>query len=113
MDNLNETLQLFLLSDRELRLKAEVKALKLLQDSKYDSYDKEFKRNFINSFCTTFINEIESNRENMAYTLLQNKYPKDVILKAGRITPTKLKEMDVLENSADIIMNYMKNNKGN
>ncbi len=110
MNNLDEAVQLFLLSDKDLRIKAEIQALKLLQDDKYNSYDKEFKDNFIKSFCTTFISEIENNRENMAYTLLQNKYSKDIILKAGRITPTKLKEMDVLENSADILMKFMENN---
>ncbi len=104
---LDEALKLFLLSDNELNIKAQTEALKILKDEKYNSYDKEFRRNFFLSFTNTFLKEINDNRENMAYTLQQNKYPNDIILEAGRISEKQLNEMNILENKTEIIAKYL------
>lgn len=107
--DLDETIKLFLLGDRDLRIKAELQGVKLLKEQKYNEYDKEFKNNFLKSFVQTFVAEIEKNRENLAYTLLQCKYPKDVIQKASRLPLKKIEEMDLNENKADILMRYLEN----
>ncbi len=108
---LDETLKLFLLKDSELRMKAEIEGMKFLKSSKYNDYDREFKQNFLKSFVSTFVSQINDNRENLAYTLTEHGYPKDITAKAGRISLTKVKELDVSQNKADILRKYLNNIK--
>ncbi len=108
-NSLEEAVQLFTLNDSQLIKNAQNQALLILQNKEYDKYDAEFKQNFVDSFVTTFVQEVTSNRENMAYTLLQNNYPKEIILKAGRITPKQLDEMDLKTNTSNIISQLLNN----
>ncbi len=109
--SLDEALKIFLLNDSDLRMKAEIEGMKEVKAEKYKSYDREFKNNFVKSFAITFIEGVEANRKNLAYTLVQNKYPEEIVLKAGRITQKEYRALNVKENKADILMKYYEKNK--